>query len=76
VVCFTGDGFYQTMISHVGHGPSAAICDSVLRVPQKSNMAIQAKLSLIYGKDALCQRTVDTWAARFQSGKTLVEDDE
>jgi hypothetical protein len=43
---------------------------------KKSNTAIQAKLSLGYGKDALCQRTVDTWAARFQSGRTSVEDDE
>jgi hypothetical protein len=39
-------------------------------------MAIQAKLSLVSGKDALCQRTVDTWAARFRSGRTSVQDDE
>jgi hypothetical protein len=43
---------------------------------KKSNTAIQAKLSLVYGKDALCQRTVDTWAARFWIEKTSVEDDE
>jgi hypothetical protein len=30
----------------------------------------------VYGKDALCQRTVDTWTVRFRSGKTSVEDDE
>jgi hypothetical protein len=40
------------------------------------NTAIQVKLSLIYGKDALCQRIVDTWTARFRSGRTSVGDDE
>jgi hypothetical protein len=43
---------------------------------QKSNRAIQAKLSLVYGRDALCQRTVDTLAARFRSGRTSMEDDD
>jgi hypothetical protein len=50
------------------------IRDSVLH--KKSNTAIQTKLSLAYGKDALCQHPVDPWAARFRSGGTLVEDDE
>jgi hypothetical protein len=39
-------------------------------------MAIQAKLSLVYSKDALFQHTMDTWAIRFRSGRTSVEDDE
>jgi transposase len=43
---------------------------------QKSNRAIQAKLSLVYGRDALCRRTVDTWAARFRSGRISVEDND
>jgi transposase len=43
---------------------------------QKSNRAIQAKPSLVYGRDALCQRTVDRWAARFRSDTTSVEDDD
>jgi hypothetical protein len=43
---------------------------------KKSNSAIQEKLSLVHGKDALCQRTVDIWIARFRSGRTSVEDDE
>jgi hypothetical protein len=43
---------------------------------QKSNRAIQAKVILVYGRDALCQRTVDTWAARYWSGRTSVEDDD
>jgi hypothetical protein len=43
---------------------------------KKSNMAIQAKFGLVYGKDDLCQRTVDTPAARFRSGRILVEEDE
>jgi hypothetical protein len=42
----------------------------------KSNTAIQAKLNLVYSKDALCQCTVDMWAARFRSGRTSVEGDE
>jgi hypothetical protein len=45
-------------------------------VRQKSNNAIETKLSLVYGRDALCQRTVDTWATRFRSGRTSVEDDD
>jgi hypothetical protein len=52
---------------------------SVIRyyvLSQKSNTAIQAKLSLVYGKDALCQFVVDTWAARFRSGRTSVENDD
>jgi hypothetical protein len=43
---------------------------------QKYKAAIQAKLSLGYGKDALCQRTVDTLAARFTSGRISAEDDD
>jgi hypothetical protein len=43
---------------------------------KKSNTATQAKFSLGYGKDALCQRPVGTWAAHFRSGRTSVEDDE
>jgi hypothetical protein len=43
---------------------------------RKWNTAIWAKLSLVYGKDALCQRIVDTWAARFRNRITSVEDDE
>jgi hypothetical protein len=43
---------------------------------KKLNTAIQAKLSIVCGKDALCQRTVDMWAARFRSGRISVEDDE
>jgi hypothetical protein len=37
---------------------------------------IYTKLSLGYSKDALCQRTVNTWATRFRSGRTFVEDDD
>jgi hypothetical protein len=43
---------------------------------KKSNRKIHTKLSLRYGKDALCQRTVDIWAARFQSKIISVEDDD
>jgi hypothetical protein len=43
---------------------------------EKSNEKIHTKLSLGYDKDALCQRTMDTWAARFRSGRTAVEDDD
>jgi hypothetical protein len=43
---------------------------------KKSNTAIQAKFSLAYGKDALYQRRVAMWVARFRSRRTLVEDDE
>jgi hypothetical protein len=43
---------------------------------KKSNTAIQTKFSLVYGRDALGQRTMDTWAAHFRSGRTSVEDDE
>jgi hypothetical protein len=52
----------------------SVICYYVLR--HKSNHQIQAKLCLVYGKDALCLRTVCTWTARFRSKKTSVEDDE
>jgi hypothetical protein len=41
---------------------------------KKSNKEIHAKLSIGYGKDALCQRTVDTRAARFRSRGTSLED--
>jgi transposase len=42
---------------------------------KKYNKEIHTKLSLGYDKDPLCQRTVDTWVARFRSGRTSVEDD-
>jgi hypothetical protein len=70
-----GDGFQRTYILNLCPGPLVAIRDSVLRARSKSSVAIQAKLSLVYGKDALCQPTVDTWTARFWSRRTLVEDD-
>jgi hypothetical protein len=41
---------------------------------QKSNAEIEAKLSGVYGQDALCQRTVDAEATCFPSGRTSVED--
>jgi hypothetical protein len=50
------------------------IRDHVLHT--KSNMTIQATLSLVYGKDAVCQGAVDMLAARFRSGRTSIEDDE
>jgi hypothetical protein len=53
--------------------------DSWLAFPcstKKPNTANQATLTLVYGKNALCQRIVDTWAARFRSGRTSVEDDD
>jgi hypothetical protein len=43
---------------------------------EKLKKEIHIKLSLRYGKDALCQSTVNTWAARFRNGKTSVEDDD
>jgi hypothetical protein len=43
---------------------------------KKSNEEIHTNPSLRYGKDALCQRTVYTWAARFRSGRTSVEGDD
>jgi hypothetical protein len=43
---------------------------------KRFNEEIHTKLSLRYGKDSLCQRTVDTWTARFRSGRTYVEDDD
>jgi hypothetical protein len=52
---------------------------SVIRyyvIRHKSNYRIQAKLCLVYDKDALCPRTVDAWLARFRSRRTSVEDDE
>jgi hypothetical protein len=39
------------------------------------NHQIQAKLCFIYGKYALCPYTLDTWAARFRSGRTFVKKD-
>jgi hypothetical protein len=43
---------------------------------KKSNMTIQAKVSFVYGKDALCQHRVETSPPRFRSGRTSVEDDD
>jgi hypothetical protein len=43
---------------------------------QKCNAAIQTKLSLVYGKNALCQRAVGRSAARFWNERTSVEDDD
>jgi hypothetical protein len=43
---------------------------------KKYKEAIHTKLSFGYGKDALCQRTVDTWAVRLRSGRTSVEDND
>jgi hypothetical protein len=40
----------------------------------KSNHQIQAKFCLVYGKVALCSRTVNTWAVRFRSRRISVED--
>jgi hypothetical protein len=45
-------------------------------VHKKLNTEIQTKFSLVYGKDAFCQRTVNMWAARFWSGRISVKDDE
>jgi hypothetical protein len=42
----------------------------------KYNYQIQAKLCLVYGKDVLCLRIVDTLAIHFWSGRTSIEDDE
>jgi hypothetical protein len=61
-----------------GHYFDASIIDlSVIRsyvLRHKYNYQIHAKLCLVYGKVALCPRTVDTWAARFRSGRTSGED--
>jgi hypothetical protein len=43
---------------------------------KKSNKEIHTKLGPGYGKDVLCQLTVDMWATRFRSRKTSVEDDD
>jgi hypothetical protein len=43
---------------------------------KKSKEEIHTKLSLGHGKDVLCQRTMDTCAARFRSRRTSVEDDD
>jgi hypothetical protein len=43
---------------------------------KKFNEEIHTKLSLTYGKDAVCQRAVDTWAGRFRSERTSVEEDD
>jgi hypothetical protein len=40
----------------------------------KSNYQIQAKLWLLYGKVAVCRRTVNKWAICFRSGKISIED--
>jgi hypothetical protein len=43
---------------------------------KKSNEEIHTKLSFGYNKDALCQRTVNAWTARFRSERISVEDDD
>jgi hypothetical protein len=43
---------------------------------KKSNTGIQAKFSLVYGKNALSQRTVDTCVARLWSGRLSLEGDD
>jgi hypothetical protein len=42
----------------------------------KTNAQIVAKLEEGYHQDALCLRTVEKWAVRFQAGRETVEDDE
>jgi hypothetical protein len=60
MVHFIGDGLNRTSILNAHHEFSVKICDSLLSAPQKSNKEIHTKHSLRYGKDALCQRIVDT----------------
>jgi hypothetical protein len=76
VVYYIGDDLEGILILNAYYGLSAAIRHSLLHAPQKSNEEIHTKLSLGYGKDALCQHTVDTWTARFQGERISAKENE